>query len=138
MNDVKARIYKLQGRDNPRFIFYFLFLFNKHRRKRILRIKKIIASQKIRCWNCDKHNDYATQSCKDGNHGTSSRLTRGSGVMLRKISDCQLLLTLTLLFVYVSPRHFYTPVSARRWVPMVIKKCLMSYTVLVQSPNRVF
>lgn len=86
----------------------------------------------------DKHNDYATQNCKDENHGTSSPLTRDSGVVLRKISDCQLLLAVTLLFVYVSPRHFYTPVSARRWVPMVIKKFLMSYTVLVQSPNRVF
>lgn len=86
----------------------------------------------------DKHNDYATQNCKDENHGTSSPLTRDSGVVLRKISDCQLLLAVTLLFVYVSPRHFYTPVSARRWVPLVIKKFLMSYTVLVQSPNRVF
>lgn len=54
----------------------------------------------------DKHNDYATQNCKDENHGTSSPLTRDSGVVLRKISDCQLLLAVTLLFVYVSPRHF--------------------------------
>lgn len=76
----------------------------------------------------DKHNDYATQNCKDENHGTSSPLTRDSGVVLRKISDCQLLLAVTLLFVYVSPRHFYTPVSARRWVPMVIKIFLMSYS----------
>lgn len=46
----------------------------------------------------DKHNDYATQNCKDENHGTSSPLTRDSGVVLRKISDCQLLLAVTLLF----------------------------------------
>lgn len=42
----------MQGRDNPRFIFIFCFCFNKHHRKNKFEKKeKIIASQKIGCWN---------------------------------------------------------------------------------------
>lgn len=120
------------------FLFSVFVLISTIEKINLRRRKKELPPRRLDAEIFDKHNDYATQNCKDENHGTSSPLTRDSGVVLRKISDCQLLLAVTLLFIYVSPRHFYTPVSARRWVPLVIKKFLMSYTVLVQSPNRVF